>query len=64
LIDAAQRSMLLEGVVRQRGNQYREHLAKAAPHVLNYAAGLAIDGRTLDTPVNCGFVRIMRTRPE
>ena len=33
-IDAAQRSVLFWDVMRQRGNQYREHLAETVPHVL------------------------------
>jgi len=36
LIDAAQRTALFWDVMRQRGNQYREHMAEAMPNVLNY----------------------------
>src|SRR5438874_1686857 len=32
LVDAAQRGVLFFDVMRQRGNQYRDHLAKTAPH--------------------------------
>src|SRR5215831_19005501 len=59
LVDAAQRSILFWDVMRQRGNQYREHLAEVAPNVLSYAAELVVDGRTLDRPVNYGLVRII-----
>ena len=58
-IDAAQRTVLFWDVMRQRGNQYREHLAETAPHVLNYQAELVVDGRTLDRPVNYALVRIV-----
>jgi pimeloyl-ACP methyl ester carboxylesterase len=58
LADAAQRSVLFWDVMRQRGNTYREQLAKIAPHVLDYAAELVIDGRTLDRPVNYALARI------
>src|SRR2546430_11781132 len=34
MVDAAQRSVLFWDVMRQRSNQYEEHLAKVAPHVL------------------------------
>ena len=34
--DAAQRSVLFWDVMRQRSNQYREHMAETAPHVLDY----------------------------
>src|SRR6516162_10839315 len=59
LIDAAQRSVLFWDVMRQRGNQYREHLAETAPHVLDYEVELLVDGRTLDRPVNYGLVRVV-----
>jgi uncharacterized protein DUF3141 len=52
LIDAAQRSVLFWDVMRQRGNQYREHLAETAPHVLEFEVELLIDGRTLNHPAN------------
>jgi pimeloyl-ACP methyl ester carboxylesterase len=58
-IDAAQRTVLFWDVMRQRGNQYREHLAQTVPHVLDYEAELIIDGRTLKRPVNYGLVRIV-----
>ena len=57
-IDAAQRTVLFWDVMRQRGNQYRDHLAQTVPHVLDYEAELIIDGRTLKRPVNYGLVRI------
>ncbi len=59
MIDAAQRSILFWDVMRQRGNGYREHLAQVAPHVLEFAAELVIDGRTLDRPVNYALARII-----
>ena len=58
-IDVAQRTVLFWDVMRQRGNQYREHLAETVPHVLSYEAELIIDGRTLPRPVNYGLVRIV-----
>src|SRR6516164_3664620 len=59
MIDAAQRTVLFWDVMRQRGNQYREHLAESVPNVLNYEAELIMDGRTLARPVNYGLVRIV-----
>ena len=59
MVDAAQRTVLFWDVMRQRGNQYREHLAQTAPHVLEYEVELIIDGRTLERPVNYGLVRIV-----
>jgi Protein of unknown function (DUF3141) len=59
MVDAAQRSVLYWDVMRQRGNQYREHLAETAPHVLDYKVELVLDGRTLDRPVNYVLVRVV-----
>jgi hypothetical protein len=59
LIDLSQRTILFWDVMRQRGNDYREHLAKTAPHVLRYRVELVMDGRTLERPVNYGLVRIV-----
>jgi pimeloyl-ACP methyl ester carboxylesterase len=58
LTDAAQRGVLFLDTLRQRGNQYREHLAKTAPHVLDYDAELVIDGRALERPVNYVLVKV------
>lgn len=58
-IDAAQRSVLFWDVLRQRGNQYREHMAETAPHVLDYKVELVVDGRKLHRPVNYGLVRVI-----
>jgi pimeloyl-ACP methyl ester carboxylesterase len=58
MADASQRSILFLDVLRRRSDQYREHIAQTAPHVLQYAAELIIDGRKLDEPVNYVLVRI------
>jgi hypothetical protein len=59
MVDAGQRSVLFLDIMRQRGDQYREHVAQTAPHVLQYAAELITDGRSLDEPVNYALVRIV-----
>jgi pimeloyl-ACP methyl ester carboxylesterase len=59
MVDAGQRSVLFLDIMRQRGDQYREHLAETAPHVLNFAAELVMDGRKLEQPVNYVLVRII-----
>ena len=58
-VDAAQRSILFWDVMRQRGNQYREHIAETAPHVLDFKAELVVDGRLLERPVNYCLTRIV-----
>jgi hypothetical protein len=59
MTDAAQRAVLFLDVMRQRGNAFREHAAKQAPHVLDYKVELVVDGRTLDRPVNYGLTRVV-----
>ena len=59
MTDAAQRFFLFWDVMRERGNQYREHMAETAPHVLDYAVELVIDGRTLERPVNYALARVI-----
>lgn len=58
-VDAWQRSILLLDVLRQRGNNYLEHNARKAPHVLSFDAELVFDGRSLPRPVNYALVRIV-----
>ena len=57
-VDAWQRGILFLDVVRQRGNQYLEHMAKQAPHVLQFQGELVVDGRKLPRPVNYGLFQI------
>jgi len=59
IIDATQRGILFCDVMRQRSNQYRDHLAEKVPNVLDYKAELVMDGRTLKRPVNYLLVRIV-----
>jgi pimeloyl-ACP methyl ester carboxylesterase len=61
-MDMAQRSVLFWDVMRQRGNAYYERLEQQAPHVLNFAAELVIDGRKLERPVNYALVRVKPPR--
>jgi len=58
-VDAVQRTILFWDVMRQRGNQYHEHLAETAPHVLEYQVELVIDGRNLARPVNYALTRVV-----
>ena len=56
--DAWQRSVLFWDTLRQRGNNYRAHLQKVAPHVLKFDCEVVIDGRRLERPVNYALVEI------
>jgi len=58
-IDTWQRSILFLDILRERGNNYREHEAQIAPNVLSFKVELVRDGRTLPRPVNYALVRIV-----
>lgn len=57
--DAWQRGVLYADVMRQRGNQYQEHMVQSAPNVLSMESELILDGRTFERPVNYGLLRIV-----
>lgn len=57
--DACERSVLYLDVMRQRGNQYLEHIEKTAPNVLGFDAEVLLDGRRLAHPVNYELMRII-----
>lgn len=58
-VDAWQRWLLFLDVMRRRAEQYEEHAAQIAPHVLDFEAELISDARTFEEPVNYGLVRII-----
>ena len=57
--DAWQRGVLILETLNERGNIQLAQAAKEAPHVLNFAAEVVLDGRTLERPVNYALVRIV-----
>jgi hypothetical protein len=59
MIDLVQRTVLFWDVMRERGNDYRQHMAMKVPNVLHFEAELVLDGRTFERPVNYGLVRIV-----
>ena len=59
MVDVAQRGTLFLDVLRQRGNQYREHRKEAVPNVLDYRAELVLDGRTFHPPTNYLLARVI-----
>lgn len=58
-VDAWQRGVLYADVMRQRGNQYRKHIAKKAPNVLSMDSEVVLNGRTFERPVNYSLLRIL-----
>ncbi|SHF45853.1 Protein of unknown function [Modicisalibacter ilicicola DSM 19980] len=59
--DACERSVLYLDVMRQRGNQYLEHMEETKPNVLGFDTEVLLDGRTLPNPVNYELMRILPT---
>jgi len=58
-VDALQRVALTLDVLRQRGNNDREHEQAGTPPVLNYAYEVIVDGRELRHPVNYQLLKIL-----
>ncbi|HEY5896694.1 MAG TPA: DUF3141 domain-containing protein [Burkholderiales bacterium] len=58
-IDCTQRAVLFWDTLRQRGNNYLEHVQQGQPPVLHFKYETVLDGRTLQTPVNYALLRII-----
>ena len=58
-IDCAQRTVLFLDTLRQRGNNYLEHVQQGQPPVLHFKHEMVLDGRTLQKPVNYALLRII-----
>jgi pimeloyl-ACP methyl ester carboxylesterase len=58
-IDCAQRAVIFWDTLRQRGNNYLEHVQRGQPPVLHFEHEMVVDGRTLQKPVNYALLRII-----
>jgi len=58
-IDFAQRSVLFWDTLRERGNNYLEHVREGQPPVLHFAYETVLDARTFPRPVNYALLRIV-----
>ncbi len=58
-VDAWQRSILFMDVLRQRGNEHFDYVARKGPNVLSFEFEVVLDGRHFDCPVNYCLVRIV-----
>ncbi|HSH56905.1 MAG TPA: DUF3141 domain-containing protein, partial [Halomonas sp.] len=58
-LDAFERSVLFLDVMRQRGNQYLEHIEQTNLSVLGFDSEVLMDGRDLPRPVNYELLRIL-----
>ncbi|GEN29359.1 hypothetical protein HVA01_30050 [Halovibrio variabilis] len=57
--DSAERSILYLDVMRERGNQYLEHMEQTKPNVLGFDTEVLVDGRTLPRPTNYELLRVL-----
>ncbi len=57
--DAAERSVLVTDILRQRGDIFLEHEAAGAPPVLIYDYEIVVDARTLRRPCNYMLLHIL-----
>src|SRR5512136_226563 len=57
--DFAQRSVLFWDVLRERGNNYIEHVKEGKPPLMAFKWEIISDGRTFDRPVNYALIRIL-----
>lgn len=57
--DSVERSVLYLDVMRERGNQYLEHMEQTKPSVLGFNTEVLVDGRTLPRPTNYELLRVL-----
>lgn len=57
--DSVERSVLYLDVMRERGNQYLEHMEQTKPSVLGFNTEVLMDGRTLPRPTNYELLRVL-----
>ncbi|MEN6464993.1 MAG: DUF3141 domain-containing protein, partial [Syntrophaceae bacterium] len=57
--DFAQRSVLFWDVMRERGDNYLEHVKEGQPPLLAFKWEMVADGRTFPRPVNYALIRII-----
>jgi pimeloyl-ACP methyl ester carboxylesterase len=58
-VDFAQRSVLFWDTIRERGNNYLEHVRAGSPPVLHFKYETVLDARTFTRPVNYALLRIV-----
>lgn len=59
MTDAAQRSVLFWDIMRERGNNFIQHIKAGMPPLLSFEWEMISDGRKFDRPVNYALVRII-----
>ncbi|MCX5827020.1 MAG: DUF3141 domain-containing protein [Deltaproteobacteria bacterium] len=59
VVDMIQRQILFWDVMRQRGDNFLQHIKDGEPPVLQFEYETILDGRTLENPVNYALLRII-----
>ncbi len=59
LLDYLQRSIIFWDVLRQRGDDFRDYVARGQPPVLAFPYRLLLDGRDFPRPVNYGLIEVL-----
>ncbi|PLK49771.1 DUF3141 domain-containing protein [Uliginosibacterium sp. TH139] len=59
VVDFAQRSVLFMDTLRQRGNNYLEHVKAGQPPLLHFDYEVVLDARKFETPVNYMLLKII-----
>ncbi|UXZ55902.1 DUF3141 domain-containing protein [Halomonas sp. 7T] len=57
--DSVERNILYWDTMRERGNQYLEHMEQTKPNVLGFDTEVLLDGRTLPQPTNYELLRVL-----
>ncbi|WP_404474426.1 DUF3141 domain-containing protein [Vreelandella venusta] len=57
--DSVERNILYWDTMRERGNQYLEHMEQTKPNVLGFDTEVLLDGRTLPHPTNYELLRVL-----
>ncbi|WFE71651.1 DUF3141 domain-containing protein [Halomonas sp. M1] len=57
--DSLERNILYWDAMRERGNQYLEHMEQTKPNVLGFETEVLLDGRTLPHPTNYELLRVL-----
>ncbi|MFA6411341.1 MAG: DUF3141 domain-containing protein [Syntrophales bacterium] len=58
-VDMIQRQILFWDVMRQRGDNFLQHIKDGEPPVLQFKYETILDGRTMENPVNYALLRII-----
>ena len=62
LVDAAERSVLLMDLLRERGNEQADMASRPLATVLTFGHEILLSGKSLRRPINYSLARVIRRR--